>query len=106
MHKTRKQYSAQEKVRILRDHLIERAAVSDVCERHGLNPTVFYRWQKEFFENGSAAFERRSDAAQRKQAARIERLQCKLAAKDEVIAEIMASHVQLKKGSSAESVGG
>ena len=97
MHKTRKQYSAQEKVRILRDHLIERAAVSDVCERHGLNPTVFYRWQKEFFENGAAAFERRSDAAQRKQAARIERLQCKLAAKDEVIAEIMASHVQLKK---------
>jgi len=26
-------------------------------EKHGLQPTVFYRWQKEFFENGAAAFQ-------------------------------------------------
>ncbi|MGB2822700.1 MAG: transposase [Phycisphaerae bacterium] len=97
MDKVRRQYSAQEKVRILREHLIEKAAVSDVCERHGLNPTVFYRWQNVFFENGAAAFEHRSDAVERKQAAKIEKLQAKLAQKDEVIAEIMASHVQLKK---------
>lgn len=97
MDKRRRQYSAQEKVAILREHLIERTPVSDVCDRHGLNPTVFYRWQKQLFENGPAAFERRCDAAQRKQAARLEKLQAKLAGKDEVIAEIMASHVQLKK---------
>jgi len=97
MNTVRRQYSPQEKVRILREHLIEKTPVSDVCERHGLNPTVFYRWQKIFFENGGIAFERRSDAAERKQTARIEKLQAKLAQKDEVIAEIMASHVQLKK---------
>ena len=97
MDRQRRQYSAQEKVAILREHLIERAPVSDVCDRHGLNPTVFYRWQKQLFENGAAAFARRSDAAQRRQAAQIEKLQGKLATKDEVIAEVMASHVQLKK---------
>jgi transposase len=97
MTKTRRRHSAQEKVRVLREHLIEKTSVSDVCERHGLNPTVFYRWQKMFFENGAVAFERRSDTAERKQAAKIEKLQAKLAQKDEVIAEIMASHVQLKK---------
>ena len=97
MSQQRRRYSGQEKVRILREHLIEKKAISDVCERHGLNPNLFYRWQKEFFDNGAAAFERRSDAPQRKQAARIEHLQAKLAQKDEVIAEIMASHVQLKK---------
>ena len=31
--------------------------VSDLCEELGLQPTVFYRWQKVFFENGAAAFQ-------------------------------------------------
>jgi transposase-like protein len=31
--------------------------VSDLCEELALQPTVFYRWQKEFFENGAAAFQ-------------------------------------------------
>jgi len=93
----RRRFTGQEKVNILREHLIEQTPVCDVCEAHGLNPTCFYRWQKEFFENGAAAFARRSDAAERRLAARIEQLEGKLASKDEVIAEIMASHVQLKK---------
>ncbi len=97
MTQQRRRYSGQEKVRILREHLIEKQTVSDVCERHGVSPNVFYRWQKEFFENGAAAFERRSDAPTRRQTAKIEQLQAKLSQKDEVIAEIMASHMQLKK---------
>ena len=32
--------------------------MSDVCDSHGLKPSLFYRWQKEFFENGAAAFEK------------------------------------------------
>jgi transposase-like protein len=99
MNKQRKRYSPQEKVRILREHLIEKATVSDICDRHGLSPNVFYRWQKEFFENGAAAFEfrRGGNGRERKLQAQVGQLQSKLAQKDEVIAEIMASHVQLKK---------
>ena len=93
----RRRFTGQQKVRILREHLIEHKPVSDVCEAHGLNPTCFYRWQKEFFENGAAAFARSSDAAERKLQAKVDQLEGKLAKKDEVIAEIMASHVQLKK---------
>ena len=52
----RKKYTAEEKVRILRLHLVEKRAVSDICDEIGLNPNVFYRWQKQFFENGAAAF--------------------------------------------------
>ena len=97
MNNRRRQYSAQEKVRILREHFLEKVPISDVCDRHGLNPTVFYRWQKQFFENGTAAFERTGQADDKKHQARVETLQAKLAEKDEVIAEIMASHVQLKR---------
>ena len=101
MANKRKNYSAQEKVRLLRLHLVEKEPVSDICDRHGLNPNVFYRWQKMFFENGAAAFNQTANGHKDGHAKKLERqnaqLKAKLAGKDEVIAEIMASHVQLKK---------
>jgi len=57
MSNKRKHYSAPEKVNILRLHLLEKKPVSDLCDQYGLHPTDFYRWQKEFFENGAAAFD-------------------------------------------------
>jgi len=101
MANKRKKFSPQEKVRLLRLHLVEKEPVSDICDQHGLNPNVFYRWQKIFFENGSAAFEKagkgRNDSQSKKLLEKVDKLQAKLANKDEVIAEIMASHVALKK---------
>jgi len=99
MAKERRKYSAEDKVRILKRHLVERVAVSDLCDEYGLNPNVFYRWQKEFFENGAAAFESRRNgrASGSRERERIARLEARLAHKDEVIAEIMADHVRLKK---------
>jgi transposase-like protein len=101
MSDKRKKFTAEEKVRILRLHLIEKRAISDICNEIGLNPNVFYRWQQQFFENGTAAFEKAADGHKYSQAKKLEqenaRLKAKLAQKDEVIAEIMASHVELKK---------
>lgn len=101
MANKRKKYSAREKVRLLRLHLIEKEPVSDICDQHGLNPNVFYRWQKQFFENGTAAFEKAGNGHKNSHAKKLERqnaqLKAKLVNKDEVIAEIMASHVKLKK---------
>lgn len=54
MKRDRKHYTAEEKVSILRRHLLDKVPVSELCEELGLQPTVFYRWQKEFFENGAA----------------------------------------------------
>jgi transposase len=99
MKKERKHYTAEEKVAILRRHLVDRVAVSDLCEELGLRPTVFYRWQKEFFENGAAAFQAREGPrrqAEEKQK-RIEFLEKKVQTKDEVLAELMAEHIALKK---------
>ncbi len=60
MRKPRKNYTPPEKVAILRRHLIDRVPVSDLCDEYHLQPTIFYAWQKQFFENGSAAFERKN----------------------------------------------
>jgi transposase-like protein len=55
--KQRKHYTPEEKVAILRQHLQEQVSISELCDKHGVQPRVFYRWQKEFFENGAAAFQ-------------------------------------------------
>jgi transposase-like protein len=96
----RKHYSAPEKVAILRLHLLEKKPVSDLCDEHGINPTLFYRWQKEFFENGAVAFEqtgRRRKADQEGKDRKIAVLESKLQQKNEVLAELMQEYVQLKK---------
>ena len=97
MKKQRKHYTAEEKVAILRRHLLEGAAVSALCDELGLQPTVFYRWQKELFENGAAAFQNSSRSHHQAERERIEFLEKKIQRKDEVLAELMGEHVALKK---------
>jgi transposase len=99
MRKERKHYTAEEKAAILRRHLLDKVPVSDLCEENGLQPTVFYRWQKELFENAASAFqakERPSRQLEEKQE-RIEFLEKKVQRKDEVLVELMTEHVALKK---------
>ena len=97
MKKTRKQYTAEEKVAILRRHLLEQEPISKLCDELGLQPTVFYRWQKEFFENGAAAFQVKARTSRPAEQERIDYLEKKIQVKDEVLAELMAEHVALKK---------
>lgn len=95
----RRYFTPQEKVMALKRHLLEKTAVSDLCDELGIAPPVFYRWQKEFFENGHAAFDngRKSKAADEAQQQKVERLEAKLQRKNEVLAELLEEHTQLKK---------
>ena len=97
MKRPRKHYTAEEKVAILRRHLLDREPVSSLCDEVGLKPTMLYRWQKEFFENGPAALQQRSRPNHQAEQERIEYLEKKIQTKDEVLAELMAEHVALKK---------
>ena len=97
MKKTRNSYSAEEKVAILRRHLLNQEPISKVCDELGLQPTVFYRWQKEFFDNGAAAFQPKTRVNHQPEQERIAYLTKKIQTKDEVLAELMAEHVALKK---------
>jgi transposase-like protein len=97
MSRQRKNYTPEEKVAILKRHLVEKVPVSDLCDELGLNPTVFYGWQKQLFENGVAAFQKPRGRQADRRDQKIEKLQAKLAQKNEVLAELMQEHVQLKK---------
>jgi len=94
--KNRKNYTGEEKVSIIRRHLVDQVPISDLCDEYKLQPTVFYRWQKQFFDNGAAAFatERKDDSAHLDKMAALEK---KLALKNEVLSELMEEHIKLKK---------
>lgn len=92
-----RQHSAAEKVAILRQVLLEGQAVSKVCEEHEVSPTLFYAWQKQFFENGAAAFAKEVSAEQRALERKVDELRQRLGQKDRVIARVTEEFVKLKK---------
>ena len=58
-----KSRTAQQKAAIVKAHLVDGAAISDLCDKHRIHPTQFYLWQKQLFENASVAFERKGKSA-------------------------------------------
>jgi len=98
-NKARKHFSPAEKMAVLRKHLIERVAVSDLCEEYKIAPTAFYNWQKQLFENGAAIFSNGTieKAKPTEQQQKIVQLEQKLQRKAEVLSELMEEHIALKK---------
>jgi transposase-like protein len=99
MNKQRRHFAGTEKVAILKRHLLEKVPVSQLCDEFNIAPTQFYRWLKEFFENGHAAFDngRKTKAVTDANERKIEQLEAKMQRKNEVLAELMEEHTKLKK---------
>jgi transposase len=78
---------------------LEGTPVSDLCDELGIAPNLFYRWQKDLFENGHVAFEsgRKTKVVEDSKDRRLAWLEAKLQRKNEVLAELMEEHTQLKK---------
>jgi transposase len=99
MNSERRHLNPQEKIAALKRHLLEGVPVSTICDELGIAPTLFYRWQKELFENGHTLFEngRHAKAVEDAKDEKIQKLEAKLQRKNEVMAELMEAHTQLKK---------
>jgi transposase len=100
MARQRRHFTPEQKVALLRLHLLEKKPVSDICQENNLAVNLFYLWQKQLFENGTAAFDntgKRRRAGQDTKDRQVAALQDKLQRKNEALAELMEEHVQLKK---------
>ncbi len=99
MNKPRRHFADHEKVAILKRHLIDKVPVSDLCDELDIYPNQFHDWLKKFFENGHLAFAngRKSKAVEDANVEKIQKLEAKLTRKNEVMAELMEAHTQLKK---------
>jgi transposase-like protein len=94
----RRHISGEQKVAILRRHLVDREEISVICRDESIQPSMFYGWQKTFFENGAKAFEK--SVKSRKLDSMDEQLTAlreKISRKDHVISELMDEHIELKK---------
>jgi len=97
MDKQRRRFEAAEKVKIIREHLVDKRPLSEVCQQYGIAPTQFYQWQKQFFEHGAAAFDPPRVSKEYVLENQVKQLNKKLARKDEVIAELVEHNIDLKK---------
>jgi transposase-like protein len=99
MSKTRRHFTAEQKAEIVRRHVAGKEAVSDLADEFGLQPSLIHGWVNQVLAQAERAFDRPSgkrrldEAKERK----IAYLETKLTNKNEVIAELMQEHVQLKK---------
>ena len=97
--KRRRSFTATQKARILRRHHMDKDPVSQICEEEDLQPSVFYYWQKQAFENLEAVLEsrQRPGAKEKELEKKVEHLEERLARKDHVIAVLSEEQVALKK---------
>ena len=98
----RRHFSGTDKVAILKRHLVEKVPISDLCDEHKIQPSQFYTWLREFFENAHVAFDkgrkpRAAKAAEDTKDRKIQQLEAKLVRKNEVLSELMEEHTLLKK---------
>jgi transposase-like protein len=99
MNRPRRHFSGADKVAILKRHLLEKVPISDLCDEFDVYPHQVHAWLKDFFEHGHLAFDndRKSKALDNAKDQKIAALEAKVQRKNEVLAELMEEHTQLKK---------
>lgn len=99
MTRRRRHFTAAQKAEIVRRHVAGKEPVSALAEEHQVQPSQIHQWVRQVLDHAESAFLRKPQNRRKKQAEqqRIERLERKLTEKNEVIAELMQEHVQLKK---------
>ena len=97
MSKSRRHFSPPQKAEVVRRHLLGKEPVSNLADELDVQPTQIHGWIKQVLDHAEQAFQktgkRPDDGKDRKIAA----LEEKLVKKNEVVAELMEEHVQLKK---------
>ena len=97
--KNRRRFGAEKKAQIVRRHLGDKVAVSDLADEFGVQPSRIHTWVKHVLDQAEKAFERLGSPRRKEQAkeAKIAQLEEKLTTKNEVIAELMEANVREKK---------
>jgi transposase len=99
MKNKKRVFSAEQKVKILREHLDNQVSVSELCERYQIHPNIFYNWKKKLFEGALQSFTSQATRANTKQ---IDKLQQKLRDRDSLISTLVAENIQFKKNINGE----
>ncbi len=95
MKAQKRQFTAEFKVKVLREHLENQVPVGKICEQYGIHPNLFYMWKKELFSGASAIFTKKR--VHKSEEEKVNKLESKLKDKDSLISEIIEDNLRLKK---------
>ena len=96
MKAQKRQFSAEFKVKVLREHLENQVPVGKICEQYGIHPNLFYLWKKELFSGAMETFSKKKTGKSEEEKIN------KLKDKDSLISEIIEDNLRLKKKLSGE----
>jgi transposase len=93
--KTRRRFSAEEKIRIVLEGLRGEESIAALCRREGLNPNLYYRWSKEFLEAGKKRL--LGDTTREATSTEVADVRKDVAELKQVVAELVLENRLLKK---------
>ena len=93
--KTRKKYSAEEKVRIVLEGLRGEEKIAELCRREGIHQNMYYKWSKEFLEAGKARLT--GDTKRQATSSEVTELRQENEQLKQVVAELLLKNRVLKK---------
>jgi transposase len=93
--KTRRRFTAEEKVRIVMEGLRGEESISELCRREGIAANLYYRWSKDFLEAGKKRLA--GDTEREATSSEVTALRKQLAQLKELVAETMLHNRILKK---------
>src|SRR6201988_19534 len=97
---TRKQYSAEEKIRIVLEGLRGEDSIAELCRREGIVQNLYYRWSKDFLEAGKKRLA--GDTARAATSDEVKDLRREAGALKEVVADLTLENRLLKKSVTAD----
>ena len=98
--RTRKQYSAEEKIRIVLSGLRGEDSIAVLCRREGIAESLYYSWSKEFLEAGKKRLA--GDTARQATSVEVKDLRREMRDMKELVAELSLENRLLKKGMIAD----
>ena len=97
--RSRRHHTAEQKAELLRQHVVDKKPVSEICNEAKIQPSLFYTWQRELLAGAPSVFTngRRSPSREKQLEEKVSRLEARVAHKDRIIAEVTEEYVTLKK---------
>jgi transposase len=97
---TRKQYSAEEKIRIVLDGLRGEYSIAELCRREGIAESLYYSWSKEFLEAGKRRLA--GDTERAASTSEVKELRREVRDMKELVADLALENRVLKKSMIAD----
>jgi len=92
---TRRQYSPEERIRIVLEGLRGEESIAALCRKEGINQNLYYRWSKEFLEAGKKRLA--GDTAREATSEEVKALRAEARQLKEMLAELLMENRVLKK---------